>query len=65
MKTQKMNETFVREVLENRTMDEAIQFIASAISHRDEQIRLCGELAQSLTNDIDALIEKLKQEKSH
>lgn len=46
MKMQKMNEAFVRVVLENRTMDEAIQLLASAISHRDEQIRLLTELVK-------------------
>ena len=54
MKTQKMNEAFVRVVLENRSRDESIQFIASAISHRDEQIRLLGELRKPYMGQIMA-----------
>lgn len=39
MSTQKINEAFVREALENLTKEQAIQFLAAAITHRDEKIK--------------------------
>ena len=39
MNTQKLNEAFVLEAMENLSKEQAIEFIATVITHRNQKIK--------------------------